>query len=96
MGRRWVPAEDEHARNSTSYEDYCLRAGEDARPKGQVLNRRQRLRDIGKEVETGGFAAITGSAKGEILINGAAPVPPPAAPEGRSLPTPLPGAAPPS
>lgn len=50
MGRRWVPAEDEHARNSTSYEDYCLRAGEDARPKGQVLNRRQRLRDIGKEV----------------------------------------------
>ncbi|AZI59834.1 septum formation family protein [Rhodococcus qingshengii] len=51
---------------------------------------------IGKEVETGGFAAITGSAKGDILINGAAPVPPPAAPEGRSLPTPLPGAAPPS
>ena len=51
---------------------------------------------IGKEVETGGFSAITGSAKGEILINGVAPVPPPAAPEGRSLPTPLPGAAPPS
>lgn len=51
---------------------------------------------VGTEVATGGFAAITGSAKGEILINGAAPVPPPSAPEGRSVPTPLPGASPPS
>lgn len=51
---------------------------------------------VGKEIETGGFAAITGSAKGDILINGAPPVPPPAQPEGRSLPTPLPGAAPPA
>eukprot|EP01133_Synstelium_polycarpum_P021937 gene21937-26339_t len=40
---------------------------------------------IGKEVETGGFAAITGSAKGDILINGAAPVPPPAAPEAMTV-----------
>ncbi|MFD4369072.1 septum formation family protein [Rhodococcus sp. NPDC058521] len=50
---------------------------------------------MGKEVETGGFAAITGTAKGDILIDGAPPVPPPPVPEGRSLPVPLPGAAPP-
>ena len=49
---------------------------------------------IGKETDGNGFATIVGSAKGDILINGQAPVPPPAAPEGRSVPTPLPGAAP--
>ncbi len=49
---------------------------------------------VGKETDTGGFSTITGSAKGDILINGAAPVPPPPTPEGRSMPTPLPGAAP--
>jgi len=49
---------------------------------------------IGSEVDGNGFATVVGSAKGDILINGQAPVPPPAAPEGRSLPTPLPGAAP--
>jgi len=49
---------------------------------------------VGKETDAGGFSTITGSAKGEILINGAAPVPPPPIPEGRSIPTPLPGAAP--
>lgn len=51
---------------------------------------------VGKEVDTGGFAAISGTAKGDILINGAPPVPPPPVPEGRSMPTPLPGAAPPN
>ncbi|MCM6776885.1 septum formation family protein [Nocardia sp. CDC159] len=40
-----------------------------------------------------GFATITGSAKGDILIDGQAPVPPPNS--GRSTPAPLPGAAPP-
>lgn len=49
---------------------------------------------IGKQVEGGGFASITGSAKGDILIDGQPPVPPPPLPEGRSLPTPLPGSAP--
>lgn len=49
---------------------------------------------IGKEVDSGGFASIVGSAKGDITIDGAAPVPPPAVPDGRSLPVPLPGAAP--
>ncbi|WP_371831185.1 septum formation family protein [Rhodococcoides kroppenstedtii] len=49
---------------------------------------------VGKEVESGGFAAIVGSAKGDITIDGVAPVPPPPVPDGRSLPTPLPGAAP--
>ncbi|WXG67771.1 septum formation family protein [Rhodococcus sovatensis] len=49
---------------------------------------------IGKELDEGGFATITGSAKGDILINGQPPAPPPAAPDGRALPTPLPGAAP--
>ena len=47
---------------------------------------------VGKEIDTGGFVDHHRSAKGEILINGAAPVPPPPAPEGRSMPTPLPGA----
>ncbi len=49
---------------------------------------------IGSELDTGGFATIVGSAKGDILINGQPPVPPPSAPDGRALPTPLPGAAP--
>lgn len=49
---------------------------------------------VGKQVEGGGFASITGSAKGDILIDGQPPVAPPPVPEGRSLPTPLPGAAP--
>ena len=49
---------------------------------------------VGKQVEGGGFAPVTGTAAGDILIDGQPPVPPPAAPEGRSLPTPLPGAAP--
>ncbi|QBJ96675.1 hypothetical protein ERC79_12370 [Rhodococcus sp. ABRD24] len=48
---------------------------------------------VGKEVDSNGFATLVGSAKGDILINGQAPAPP-VAPEGRSLPTPLPGAAP--
>lgn len=55
---------------------------------------RQVTCSVGKELDSGGFATIVGSAKGDILINGAAPVPPPAAPDGRALPTPLPGAAP--
>ncbi|NLU84811.1 septum formation family protein [Rhodococcus sp. HNM0569] len=49
---------------------------------------------VGKELDTGGFASITGSAKGDILINGEAPVPPPPVGEGRATPVPLPGAAP--
>lgn len=49
---------------------------------------------IGKQVEGGGFASISGSAKGDILIDGQPPQAPPPAPEGRSLPVPLPGAAP--
>ncbi|HEY5853897.1 MAG TPA: septum formation family protein [Aldersonia sp.] len=44
---------------------------------------------IGKGADVG-FAPIVGSAKGDITINGQAPVPPPPVPEGRSLPTPLP------
>nr|WP_245745840.1 septum formation family protein [Nocardia altamirensis] len=47
---------------------------------------------IGKGADREGFAPITGSAKGDILINGQAPVPPPNT--GRSTPAPLPGAAP--
>ncbi|MFI9507696.1 septum formation family protein [Nocardia sp. NPDC052566] len=47
---------------------------------------------IGKGTDREGFAPITGSARGDILINGQAPVPPPNS--GRSTPTPLPGAAP--
>ncbi|MEV6770961.1 septum formation family protein [Nocardia sp. NPDC051030] len=46
---------------------------------------------IGKGADQG-FSAITGSARGEILIDGQAPVPPPN--NGRSTPQPLPGAAP--
>ena len=49
---------------------------------------------IGKQVEGGGFASITGSAKGDILIDGQPPVAPEPLPEGRSLPSPLPGAVP--
>lgn len=49
---------------------------------------------VGKEVDTGGFAPLVNSAKGDILINGQPPVPPPAIPNGRSMPAPLPGAAP--
>lgn len=48
---------------------------------------------VGKEID-GGFAPIVNSAKGDILINGVAPVAPPPLPEGRSVPAPLPGAAP--
>lgn len=55
---------------------------------------RQVTCSIGKELDEGGFATITGSATGDILVNGQPPVPPPAAPDGRALPTPLPGAAP--
>ncbi|AXK87043.1 septum formation family protein [Nocardia farcinica] len=47
---------------------------------------------IGKGTDREGFAPIIGSARGDILINGQAPVPPPNS--GRSTPTPLPGAAP--
>src|SRR5690606_39478094 len=47
---------------------------------------------IGKGTDREGFAPIVGTAKGDILINGEAPVPPPNT--GRSTPTPLPGAAP--
>lgn len=39
-----------------------------------------------------GFAPIVGSAKGDILIDGQPPVPPPALPNGRSMSPPLPGA----
>ncbi len=49
---------------------------------------------IGKELDGGGFAPIVNSAKGDILINGVPPVPPPPLPPGRSVPSPLPGAAP--
>lgn len=47
---------------------------------------------VGKGADQEGFAPITGSARGDILINGQAPVPPPNT--GRSTPAPLPGAAP--
>ncbi|QLY31135.1 septum formation family protein [Nocardia huaxiensis] len=47
---------------------------------------------IGKGAQEG-FAPISGSARGEILIDGQAPVPPPN--NGRSTPQPLPGAVPP-
>jgi hypothetical protein len=43
-----------------------------------------------------GFASITGSATGEILINGEKPVPPLPIGEGRRTPEPLPGYDPPS
>lgn len=48
---------------------------------------------VGKGADVG-FAPIQNSAKGDILIDGQPPVPPPAVPDGRSVPTPLPGAAP--
>ncbi|MFD3510405.1 septum formation family protein [Nocardia sp. NPDC058666] len=47
---------------------------------------------LGKGADREGFAPIVGSARGEILIDGQAPVPPPNS--GRSTPAPLPGAAP--
>ncbi|MFI5500403.1 septum formation family protein [Nocardia asteroides] len=47
---------------------------------------------LGKGADREGFAPIVGSARGEILIDGQAPVPPPNT--GRSTPAPLPGAAP--
>ena len=47
---------------------------------------------IGKGVDQEGFAPIVGSARGQVLINGQEPVPPPNS--GRSTPEPLPGAAP--
>lgn len=47
---------------------------------------------IGKGTDQEGFAPIVGSARGDILINGQAPVPPPNS--GRYTPPPLPGAAP--
>ncbi|WP_028476000.1 septum formation family protein [Nocardia sp. CNY236] len=47
---------------------------------------------IGKGTGREGFAPIVGSATGDILIDGHAPIPPPK--NGRSTPTPLPGAAP--
>ncbi|NLG54854.1 MAG: septum formation family protein [Rhodococcus sp.] len=43
---------------------------------------------VGKELESGGFATVTGTARGDILINGEPPVPPPPLPEGRTVPTP--------
>lgn len=48
---------------------------------------------IGKGADQAGFAVIKGSARGNILIDGKPPVPPPT--NGRAAPTPLPGAAPP-
>jgi hypothetical protein len=47
---------------------------------------------VGKGAAQDGFSSITGSAKGKILIDGQAPVPPPKS--GRATPSPLPGAAP--
>lgn len=46
---------------------------------------------VGKGTKDG-FSTVVGSAKGDILIDGQAPVPPPKS--GRSTPEPLPGAAP--
>lgn len=48
---------------------------------------------VGKGADQEGFATITGSARGDLLIDGQAPVPPPN--NGRYTPPPLPGAAPP-
>ncbi|MFE3754078.1 septum formation family protein [Nocardia tengchongensis] len=48
---------------------------------------------VGKGADQEGFAAITGSAKGDIQVDGQAPVPPPN--NGRYTPPPLPGAVPP-
>ncbi|WP_024801306.1 septum formation family protein [Nocardia sp. BMG51109] len=47
---------------------------------------------VGKGTQDG-FSTITGSARGDVLIDGQAPVPPPNS--GRSTPSPLPGAPPP-
>lgn len=40
--------------------------------------------------DQGGFATLVGSAKGNLLINGRVPTPPPAEPPGRLNPTPVP------
>ncbi|WP_262365468.1 septum formation family protein [Gordonia sp. OPL2] len=40
--------------------------------------------------DRGGFATLVGDARSTLLINGKLPVPPPAAPPGRALPTPVP------
>ncbi|MFI1915896.1 septum formation family protein [Nocardia sp. NPDC020380] len=48
---------------------------------------------VGKGADQDGFASITGTARGDIQIDGQAPVPPPN--NGRYTPPPLPGAAPP-
>jgi len=49
---------------------------------------------VGKQ-DTGGFAPLVNSAKTDgLLINGQKPVPLAGAPDGRSMPTPLPGAEP--
>ncbi|MEO9329257.1 septum formation family protein [Gordonia aurantiaca] len=46
---------------------------------------------LGLPDNRGGFATLVGDVKeGTLLINGKAPVPPPAAPPGRALPTPVP------
>ncbi|NMO04359.1 septum formation family protein [Gordonia sp. TBRC 11910] len=42
--------------------------------------------------DDGGFATLVGDARSTLLINGKLPVPPPAAPPGRALPTPVPQA----
>ncbi|GGK55358.1 septum formation family protein [Nocardia camponoti] len=47
---------------------------------------------LGKGADREGFASIVGTARGDILIDGQAPVAPPKT--GRSTPAPLPGAAP--
>ena len=61
---------------------------------GWLANSRRVSCSIGKEVQPQGFATITGSAKGDILINGQPPVAPPSLADGRAAPVPLPGAAP--
>ncbi|MGC4960644.1 septum formation family protein [Gordonia sp. DT218] len=40
--------------------------------------------------DAGGFATLVGDARSTLLINGKLPVPPPQAPPGRALPTPVP------
>lgn len=42
--------------------------------------------------DRGGFATLVGDARSTLLVNGKLPVPPPAAPPGRALPTPVPNA----
>ena len=68
--------------------------GEPLDPLSWLAGSRKVNCNIGKGT-TDGFAPIVGTAKGDILIDGQPPVPPPAEPEGRALPTPLPGAEPP-